>query len=141
MEFQHFLTLNRYMRRVIIPYNPKLKEFARQLRNNSTKSEIKLWYYLKGKQRLGFDFHRQKPIDNYIVDFYCCDLFLAIELDGITHTYEGAIDKDKIRDQKLNNLGITILRFEDDFVFKQMDFVIEKIDETIVKLLSKKPTP
>ncbi len=52
-----------------IKYNPKLKELARQLRNNSTKAEIKLWKYLKGKQMLGYDFHRQKPIDNYIVDF------------------------------------------------------------------------
>jgi very-short-patch-repair endonuclease len=81
------------MRRAIIPYNPKLKEHARVLRNNSTKSEIYLWKYLKGRQRLGFDFHRQKPIDNYIVDFYCCDLFLAIELDGITHTYECVTEK------------------------------------------------
>jgi very-short-patch-repair endonuclease len=67
-------------RRKIIPYNPKLKEYARQLRNNSTRSEIILWKYLKGKQMLGYDFHRQKPIDNYIVDFFCSELMLAIEL-------------------------------------------------------------
>ncbi|HOU46188.1 MAG TPA: DUF559 domain-containing protein [Chitinophagales bacterium] len=129
------------MRRTIIPYNPKLKEFARLLRNNSTKSEIRLWYYLKGRQRLGFDFHRQKPIDNYIVDFYCCDLHLAIELDGITHTYEGALEKDQIREERLSVLGITVLRFEDEFVFKQIDWVLEQIDNTIVQLLNKEPTP
>ena len=54
-----------------IYYNKSLKERARYLRKNSTKSEIKLWKYLKGKQMLGYDFHRQKPIGNYIVDFLC----------------------------------------------------------------------
>jgi very-short-patch-repair endonuclease len=52
------------MRRKIIPYNPKLKELARELRNNSTKAEIILWLKLKGKQMYDYDFHRQKPIDN-----------------------------------------------------------------------------
>lgn len=132
MELKPFMYLNS-MRR-IIPYNPRLKEFARQLRNNSTKSEIHLWYYLKGKQRLGYDFHRQKPIDNFIVDFYCCDLLLAIELDGVTHTYEGAAEKDNGRDERLRSFGITILRFEDDFVFNHIDWVLEEIDEMILKL-------
>jgi very-short-patch-repair endonuclease len=57
-------------RRKIIPYNPKLKEFARKLRNNSTFTEIMVWNYLKKKQMHSYDFDRQKPIDNYIVDFY-----------------------------------------------------------------------
>ena len=68
-----------------IYYNPKLKLLARQLRNNSTKSEITLWQYLKGKNMCGCDFIRQKPIDNYIVDFFCYELRLAIELDGFSH--------------------------------------------------------
>ena len=72
-------------RRKIIPYNPKLKEFARKLRNDSTFSEILLWSYLKKKQMRGFDFDRQKPIDSYIVDFYSKDLMLAIEIDGESH--------------------------------------------------------
>ena len=57
-------------KRKIIWYNPKLKEYARELRNNSTKSEIILWLKLKGRQFYGYDFHRQKPIDVYIVDFF-----------------------------------------------------------------------
>ena len=68
------------MRRKIIPYNPALKEKARELRNNSTKTEIMLWMYLKGKQMKGYDFHRQKPLDEYIVDFFCNELLLAIEI-------------------------------------------------------------
>ena len=122
------------MRRTIIPYQPKLKEFARRLRNKSTKSEIRLWKYLKGTQRLGFDFHRQKPIDRYIADFYCCELKLVIELDGITHTFEGAKERDALRTQRLNDLGVTVIRFEDAFIFKNIDWVLEEIDETIVKL-------
>ena len=128
------------MRRTILPYQPYLKKYARTLRNQSTQSEIRLWYYLKGKQRLGFDFHRQKPIDNYIVDFYCCDLLLAIELDGITHTYEGAMEKDCNRDLRLSELGVKVIRFEDDDVFKRIDWVIETIDAEIQKL-SVLPTP
>ncbi|TFG35719.1 MAG: DUF559 domain-containing protein, partial [Nitrospirales bacterium] len=68
-------------------YNSKLKDLTKQLRNNSTKAEIKLWNYLKGKQLMGYDFHRQKPIDNYVVDFFCNKLMLAIEVDGYTHTF------------------------------------------------------
>lgn len=73
-------------RRKIIPYNPALKEKARELRNNSTISEIFLWQFLKGKQMLGYDFHRQKPLDEYIVDFFCNELMLAIEIDGESHS-------------------------------------------------------
>ena len=127
------------MRRTIIPYHPKLKEFARRLRNKSIKSEIRLWKYLKGTQRLGFDFHRQRPIDNYIADFYCCELKLVIELDGITHTFEGAKERDKTRTQRLNDLGITVIRFEDKFVFKNIDWVLEEIDEMIIKLAESLP--
>ena len=137
MEFCQLVSLYG-MNRNIIPYHPKLKEYARQHRKNSTKSEIKLWNYLKGKQRLGFDFHRQKPIDRYIVDFYCCDLGLAIELDGISHTFEGAAERDKIREESLNDLGITVIRFEDQFVFKQINWVLEEIDETIKRLMISK---
>jgi very-short-patch-repair endonuclease len=76
------------MRNKILPYNPKLKPFARQLRNNMTLSEILLWEYLKNKKMKGFDFDRQRPIDEFIVDFYCKELMLAIEIDGSTHDDE-----------------------------------------------------
>ncbi len=98
-------------RRKIIPYNPKLKELARQLRRNSTQAEIMLWKYLKGKQMLGFDFDRQRPIGNYIVDFYCKDLMLAIEIDGESHNDKA--DYDAKRQARLERQGITVLRFYD----------------------------
>ena len=89
-------------RKTIIPYDPKLKDLARQLRKNSTLSEVLLWNYLKGKQMLGYDFDRQKLIDNYIVDFFCNELMLAIEIDGDTHNDK--IDKDEFRQKKLEGL-------------------------------------
>ena len=88
------------MERKIIPYKPELKELARQLRNSSTKAEIKLWIQLRRKQMLGFDFHRQKPLLDYIADFYCPELNLVIEIDGYSHDFEETQIRDKKR--KLN---------------------------------------
>ena len=116
-------------RRKIIPYNPKLKELARKLRNNSTFTEILLWDYLKGKRMCGYDFDRQKPIDNYIVDFYCKDLMLAIEIDGESHY--GRENKDEKRDKRLNRLGVTVLRFDDLDVRYDLEKVVDKIEEWI----------
>ncbi|MEK7400573.1 MAG: DUF559 domain-containing protein [Candidatus Poribacteria bacterium] len=118
-------------RRTIIPYNPKLKEIARSLRNKSTLSEILLWRHLKGKQMLGYDFHRQKPILNYIVDFFCNELMLVIEIDGITHDYKLAEDAE--RQKELESLGIRFLRFMDDDIKKNMDGVLINIRDWILE--------
>ncbi len=67
------------MKRKIIPYNPKLKPLAKALRKNMTFAEVLLWNELKNKQMLGYDFDRQRPIDNYIIDFYCKDLMLPLK--------------------------------------------------------------
>ena len=99
-----------------IYYNPKLKELARQLRNNSTKSEIRLWTYLRRKQMHGYDFHRQKPIDNYIVDFFCNKLQLAIECDGYSHEIIEVHEKDIIKTKRLNQLKIHVLIFSGSFI-------------------------
>jgi very-short-patch-repair endonuclease len=116
-------------RRKIIPYNPKLKEFARKLRNDSTFTEIMMWNYLKKKQLSGYDFDRQRLIDNFIVDFYCKDLQLAIEIDGESHY--GNPERDKKKDTRLGELGVTVLRFDDMEVVHQLDKVIEKIEKWI----------
>ena len=87
-------TLGRPVKNKIIPYNPKLKEFARQLRKNSTLSEILLWQKIK-QQALGVQFHRQVPLLEYIVDFYCHELKLAIEIDGKSHEF--IYDEDAFR--------------------------------------------
>ena len=118
-------------KRKIIPYNPKLKELARDLRNNSTKAEIILWLKLKSKQMYGYDFHRQKPIDNYILDFFCQELMLGIEVDGYSHGIVEVYDKDIVKEEKMNYLGIGILRFTDDQILWDMDNVLRAIESYI----------
>ncbi len=74
------------MKNRIIPYNPKLKSLARQLRKNSTLAEVLMWKNIKQKV-LGVQFHRQVPMLNYIVDFYCHEISLVIEIDGSSHDF------------------------------------------------------
>ena len=107
-----------------IYYNPKLKKLARKLRNNMSPPEILLWNQLKGK-RLGFDFHRQKPIDNYIVDFFCSKLKLIIEVDGEVHKDKG--EADIVRQSKLEALGLKVLRFKAKDIIMNLIDVIESI--------------
>ena len=119
------------MQRKIIPYNPRLKEFAKRMRNNSTQAEIKLWMHLRQKKMRGYDFHRQKPIDEYILDFFCNELMLEIEVDGYTHLLEETQKKDEKKEKSMNSLGITVLRFTDDEVFKVIDKVLLAINNYI----------
>ncbi len=120
------------MKRMIIPYNPALKELARQLRNNSTKSEIMLWKYLKNKQLCGYDFDRQKPLLNFIADFYSYELKLVIELDGYTHQFEETVEKDRIKTEELEAIGLTVLRFEDKAIFENMSSVLRVLEDYIL---------
>ena len=128
-------------KRKIIPYNPKLKEYARQLRNDSTRTEIFLWLKLKGKQMYGYDFHRQKPIDNYILDFFCYELMLGIEVDGISHEFLEVYNKDTIKEKRMNELGITVLRFSDNEVLKDMENVLRAIEFYIFEYEKHTPNP
>ena len=121
------------MKRKIIPYNPKLKKIAQKLRNNSTRSEIKLWGNLKGKQMFGYDFHRQKPLLNYIVDFYCYELNLVIELDGYSHQFEEVLIKDELKQKALEHIGLNILRFDDDEVMNDINNVLNDIEGYITQ--------
>ena len=120
----------------VIPYNPKLVELAKHLRNNSTKSEVILWNYLKGKKMLGFDFTRQKPIDSYIVDFFCNKLMIAIEIDGYSHQLEEEYAKDIEKSRRLEELGIKLLRFQDVEVFQNIKGVLQVIENTVTELSS-----
>ncbi|MDP3353994.1 MAG: DUF559 domain-containing protein, partial [Flavobacteriaceae bacterium] len=128
-------------KRKVIPDNPKLKEFARELRNNSTKSEIFLWLKLKNKQFYGYDFHRQKPIDNYILDFYCYELVLGIEVDGYSHQFLEVYNKGPVKEKRMNELGITILRFSDEQVQKDIKNVLRAIEFYITEFEIHTPNP
>lgn len=74
---------------MLMRYNPRLKALARELRKKSTLAEVLLWQCLRKGQRSGYDFHRQWPIDEYIVDFFAPELLLAIEIDGGSHKFRG----------------------------------------------------
>lgn len=117
--------------RKIIPYNPKLKQIARNLRNNSILSEVLLWQHLKNKQIQGYDFHRQKPIAKYIVDFFCDELLLAIEIDGNSH--DEKLDEDLKRQKELEKYRIEFLRFNDVDVKKNIEGVVAEIEKWIEK--------
>jgi very-short-patch-repair endonuclease len=110
-------------KRRIIPYNPKLKEKARHLRKTGTKSEILLWKKLQCKQLHGYTFLRQRPIDEYIVDFYCPALNLVIEIDGITH--EDKQPYDFKRQRRIESYGLKVIRFYDSEVKENLDGVVQ----------------
>jgi very-short-patch-repair endonuclease len=113
-------------------YNKKNKTFARELRNNSTKSEIKLWTeLLRTKKMMGYSFLRQRPIGYYIADFLCKELKLIIEVDSLSH--EGKEGYDKRRDKMLLDLGFTTLRFTDEDILNDLNFAEYAIKEWINK--------
>ncbi|MEQ9424661.1 MAG: endonuclease domain-containing protein [Cyclobacteriaceae bacterium] len=120
-------------KRKIIPYNPKLRDLARKLRKDMTLSEVLLWTELRNKQLMGYDFDRQKPIDNYIVDFYCKELMLAIEIDGDSHDDEESARNDLKRQERLESLDVRFLRFDDLDVKKRMGWVLDQIEHWIRK--------
>ncbi|MCF7813695.1 MAG: DUF559 domain-containing protein [Candidatus Cloacimonetes bacterium] len=112
----------------VLKYNPKLKELAKELRKNSTLSEVLLWHEIN-KNKLGVDFHRQKPIGNYIVDFYCPKSKLVIEVDGISHA--GKLEYDQKRDDYLNKIGLTVIHFSDEEIKQNLVNVIEYLKDWI----------
>jgi very-short-patch-repair endonuclease len=112
-----------------LPYNPQLIEIAKQLRKNMTPAETKLWYnYLK---TFKFRVLRQRPIDNFIVDFYCAELRLVIEVDGNTHFTDDGKAYDLERTQILESYGLKVIRFTNDEVLNSFEGVCVKIGELI----------
>jgi very-short-patch-repair endonuclease len=113
-------------------YNKKLKHLARNLRNNPTITEKYIWsYILKSRQLKGYQFLRQRPIGKYIADFFCKDLKLIIELDGLTH--EEKEIEDKTRQKNLENSGYTVLRYKDSEVMKDIDCIQTQLEKWIEK--------
>ena len=108
-------------RRKPLPTNESLKKYAVEMRKNQTDEEKKVWYQiLKGRTP---KFHRQRIIGNYIVDFYCPQLRLAIEIDGYQHFYEENIEYDNKRTEYIESQDIYILRFENTEVNKDIEYV------------------
>lgn len=120
-------------------YNPKLKKLSRELRKKGTLSEVLLWNMVKGRKIKGYQFMRQKPIGNYIVDFFCSKLKLVIEIDGISHNEK---DKsDQIRRRNLEALGLSVLRFYEWDVKENIHAVAQVIEDWMEKYEKKNTTP
>ncbi len=110
-------------------YNKKLQPLARNLRNSMTKAECSLWkYVLKAKKMHGYQFTRQRPVLEYIADFMCKELLLIIEVDGVSHQFDDIEKKDKVRQEKLEQIGFKVLRFMDSEILNNMDDVIRTIE-------------
>ena len=114
-----------------LPYNLDLKQFSRDLRNKSTIGEVRLWEYLRKNQMMGYTFNRQKPLDRYIVDFYCAKLKLVIEVDGDYHAEKDQIVTDDIRQKFLEKYSLNFLRFTEAECVKEIGAVLLSIERYI----------
>jgi very-short-patch-repair endonuclease len=108
-----------------LPYNPKLKKWAKENRQAGNLSEVKFWNEVKRKQFKGFDFDRQKIIGNYIVDFYCSTRNVVVEIDGSSHDHKQ--EYDARRDAYLKSLGLTVIHIRVEDVFYRLKEVMEEL--------------
>lgn len=124
-----------------LPYNKNLTALARENRKNPTPAEKKIWNdVLRMRQFADYKFLRQKPIDNYIVDFYCSELRLVIEIDGNSHAE--TVEYDAERTRVLQSLGLTVLRYTNDDLIQNIQGVYDDLSEKIEKLTPiVSPTP
>lgn len=112
----------------MLPYNGNLKPYSRELRKNMTDAERRLWSKVRLKQLNGYQFYRQRIIGDYIVDFFCPNAKLVIEVDGGQH-YSDQLDADRRRDDYMRSQGLRVLRFTDTDVLKNLEAVVESIIE------------
>lgn len=107
-----------------------LKGFSKENKRNSTDAEKELWAHIKAN-KLGVKFRRQHPILDFIADFICLSEQLIIEVDGGYHSEEEQIIQDKMRDERLADMGYTILRYKNEDVINNLDFVLTDIQKNI----------
>ena len=118
---------------IVIPYNKRLLPLAKKLRQNSTLSEAILWTHIKAGKMMGLKFQRQKPIGNYIVDFFCKELMLVIEVDGNSH--DEKVEKDEKREEDLKKMGCRIYRINDVDLKQEIDGVLDGLRDYLEDLL------
>ena len=111
----------------------KLYEYSRELRQTATKAEKILWEYLRDRRFDGLKFRRQHPLNKFIADFYCHEKKLVIELDGTIHDEKFNADYDNARTYELEGFGITVIRFKNNEVEKNVEFVLSEIRKIIKK--------
>jgi very-short-patch-repair endonuclease len=111
--------------------NSELLRLARENRKHMTTAEMKLWEHLKGRKLNGFKFRRQHPIFLFIADFYCHEAKLIIEIDGGYHDDPEQVDLDIGREKELNDLGIRIIRFQNQEIVHCIASVLDRIREAL----------
>lgn len=122
-------------------YHHYLKQPARQLRSQQTDAEQMLWQRLRRKQMHGVQFYRQRPIDQFIVDFYCHAAMLVIECDGSQHHSEEGLAQDIARDDRLRSLGLQVLRFDNRQILTELNAVCEVITQIVFERIKASKNP
>lgn len=120
--------------------DPQLLEFAKTMRSNATDAENLMWQLLRAKRFMNLKFRRQHVIAPYIVDFYCHELGLVIELDGSQHGTDDAIEYDAERTKYLEALGLTVVRYWNSNVLGRVDVVLEDLWRVCTKLKQTSPS-
>lgn len=120
---------------------PELLEFARKLRQEQTDAEVILWHLLRGRRFCGFKFRRQFPFHGYILDFYCHESRIAVELDGGGHSASEQRLYDAERTRILEATGIHVVRFWNDEVLKQLDDVLLELHRQLATRTEQPPSP
>lgn len=119
--------------------NRSLITAARELREESTFAEAALWRELRGRGFAHVKFRRQHQIGDYIVDFYCRWLGVVIEIDGASHDIDRIRESDALRTRYLESLGLTVLRFDNQRVFRELGAVLDEIFRVVLRLQEKTP--
>ena len=117
----------------MLMYDKRLKERSQQLRKNMTAAETFLWSKIRMKQAKGHWFYRQKPVGEYIADFYCPKAKLVVEVDGGQHSSDEIVEYDKLRNEYMAGLGLRIIRFTNMEVLTNIKGVIEVIERNILE--------
>lgn len=121
-------------RNTLIPYDKRMKFIARKLRKKMTFSEVLLWKQIR-RRKLGVQFHRQVPMDKFVVDFYCHEIMLAIEIDGSSHNNPQSIKYDEERQRILESYGVKFFRIPDREVKQNLDWVVRYLEAKVKELL------
>ncbi len=120
------------MTKIFNRYNSK--DTRKDLRNNLTKGEVILWQHLKGSQLGGFKFRRQHSIHNFVVDFYCPEIKLAVEVDGETHGIEEIFVRDQWRQKIIEKENVVFKRYVSNDIFNNLDQTLEDLYQTCIRL-------
>jgi very-short-patch-repair endonuclease len=119
----------------------ELKPFRKELRKRLTPAEATLWKFLQRSQLEGRKFRRQHSVGNYILDFYCPEERLCVELDGAGHFTDAGAEYDNVRTAYLNSMNIKVVRFENKWVFKSLEAVLAEIKSNFRSATPLRPLP